>query len=168
MADYSNFMNEIQNRDPALSCIIGIVRAHAMMESQTQTAVGPTKPAPQGKEASMVKVEYTGNPPSPDDPDVAYPYVLVMDRGDCDIFQHIQSQRIAGYDAKAVVSLTSGMARCLKQLHAAGVVHGKCLPCTSCTLDCITLRISLNCVISVAGIHTLPLAGSEVSYFTHI
>ena len=61
-------------------------------------------------------------------PSDLYPYVLVMTRGERSLYDACGKERLAGYDARAVVQAMHSVVECVAVLHERGVCHGDLKP----------------------------------------
>jgi hypothetical protein len=128
MRKRENFEAEVFTRAIPMPYVIQAVRAHVFRATEiAEEPMSGTFAADARK--TTVEIDPASHAIHTGDPDSAYPYVLVMDRGESDVFQHVLTQRIAGYDPERVAELVGATAQCLKELHAANIVHVACMYC---------------------------------------
>ena len=58
------------------------------------------------------------------EPGAEYPYVLVMERGECSLHEACHRERFARYEVEKVLLAMGEIARCVKVLHDVEMVHG--------------------------------------------
>lgn len=82
--------------------------------------------------------------------DDEFPYILVLEAGECSLHSACATERIAGYEIDAITSIFRDIVLCVKEIHKAGVLHADLKPRNVLRLEIFGKKRWLLCDMDAA------------------